>query len=92
MITKFVEWDDEPQEFVRKSVDYVINHRGFVINTHTGKTVSEDFIHLSLESGDVMNIDRIIEVLIDEMPPLNTVQKCAIDKAVWYLKHNQQVK
>ncbi|MCK5015219.1 MAG: hypothetical protein KAS66_15520 [Candidatus Omnitrophica bacterium] len=89
MITKFVEWDDEPQEFVRKSVDYVINHRGFVFNTYTGKTVSEDFIHLLLESGDVMNIDRIIEVLLNEMPPLNTVQKCAIDRAVWFLEHNQ---
>ena len=91
MKTKFVEWDDETQEFVRKSVDYVVNHRGFVINTHTGKTVNEDFIYLLLESGDVMNIDRIVEVLLNEMPPLNTVQKCAVDKAVWYLEHNQRV-
>lgn len=89
MITKFVEWDDETQEFVRKSVDYVVNHRGFVINTHTGKMINEDFIHLLLESEDVMNIDRIIEVLMNEMPPLNAMQKCAIDKAVWFLEHHQ---
>lgn len=89
MITKYIEWDNETKTFIKKSVDFIIDSSGFVVNNYSLKRVNEDHIYDLIDIGHGMDIDDILDVLESKMPPLNTLQQCAISKTIWYLNHHQ---
>ena len=94
MITKFDEWDNGTQMFVKKSVYHSIDNHGYVIDNVMSKRINEDNVFDLIElyksnNSDDMDIDGVLDVLKNKMPDMNYIQHFAINSAIWYLEHHQ---
>ena len=94
MITKFDEWDNETQMFVKNSIYHSTDKQGYVIDNVMSKRINEDhvfdLIELYKSNGSTdMDIDSVLDVLKNRMPDMNYIQHFAINSAIWYLEHHQ---
>ena len=90
MITKFIEWDIQTQNYIRQSLVHAINQSGYVINLHTNGKVDEDNIFDAIEMGKVypsVTREKAISVL-ESIPDLDSNQSYVIAHVIEYLKTN----
>ena len=88
MITKFNEWDDTTQQYIRESLTHVVDHDGYVLNLHNHVRISEDTAYDHMEIFKIMgNVNRsdAIETL-ENIEDLTSEQSFVCSHIIDYLR------